>query len=80
MMGDRWGVTDEEVARRSPPELRDLPELAPGQRFTDRWRTSDGGLLSVDPGAQLTGQIMGAAMSYVLVPVGGSRVRRPASC
>lgn len=122
MIGDRWGVTDEEVARcypcddvipapvlrawrgvtvhatrsqlwpwvaqirlapysydcidnlgrRSPQELGDLSELAPGQHFTTAAGRPMGRILSVDPGVQLTGRIMGAVMSYVLVPVGGS--------
>lgn len=122
MIGDRWGVTDEEVARgypcddvipapvlqawrgvtvhatrsqlwpwvaqirlapysydwidnlgrRSPQELRDLSEPVPGQHFTTAGGRPMGRLLSVDPGVQLTGQIMGAVMSYVLVPMGRS--------
>ena len=120
MIGDRWGVSDEEVARRypcddlvpapvlqawrgvtvhatrsdvwpwvaqirlapysydwidnlgrrSPQELRDLSEPAPGQHFTTAGGRPTGRILSVEPGVQLTGQIMGAVMSYVLVPVG----------
>jgi hypothetical protein len=119
MIGDRWGVTDEEVARRypcddvvpapvlhawrgvtveasadrvwawvaqirlapysydwidnlgrrSPGELRDLPEPVTGEHFTAAMGGRPvGRILSVEPGVQLTGAIMGAVMSYVLVP------------
>ena len=120
MIGDRWGVSAEEVARhypcddlipaplwqawrgvtvhataadlwpwvaqirlapysydwidnlghRSPQELRELAEPAPGQHFTTAGGRPTGRILSVEPGLQLTGEIMGAVMSYVLVPVG----------
>ena len=119
MIGDRWGVSDAEVARhypcddlvpapllqvwrgvsvhakaadvwpwvaqirlapysydwidnlghRSPQELRDLAGPAPGQHFTTAGGRRAGRILSVEPGVQLTGEIMGAVMSYVLVPV-----------
>jgi hypothetical protein len=119
VIGDRWGVTAAEVARRypcdevvsepglqlwrgitvragprevwpwvaqiriapysydwidnlgcpSPHELRGLPEPVPGEHFT----TAFGGrrfgrIVAVTPGEHLTGRIMGAVMSYVLVP------------
>ena len=126
MIGDRWGVTDAEVARRypcdddvrsptlqawrgvtarapadrvwpwvtqirlapysydwidnlgrrSPRELRGLPEPRPGEPFTAAFGgRPTGRILSVEPGVQLTGMIMGAAMSYVLVPDGGAATR-----
>lgn len=121
MIGDRWGVTDDEVARhypcddivvapvlqawrgvtvlstpdrlwpwvaqlriapysydwidnlgrRSPRELRELPVPLAGQPFTATAGRPLGRVLSVTPGQQLTGQIMGAVMSYLLVPVDG---------
>jgi len=58
------------LGRRSPRELRDLPDPAPGQRFTSVGGRPTGRVLSVEPGVQLTGQIMGAVMYYVLVPAG----------
>lgn len=120
MIGDRWGVTDEEIARhypsddvvptpvlqawrgvtvgatrdriwpwigqirlapysydridnlgrRSPQELRGLPEPVPGEPFTTAATRRLGRILSVEPGAQLTGRIAGAVISYVLVPHG----------
>lgn len=125
MIGDRWGVSDQEVARpypcddlvpapvlqawrgvtvhvpssdlwpwvaqirlapysydwldnfgrRSPRELRDLPEPAAGQHFTTAGGRQTGRIVSVEPGVQLTGRIMGAVMSYVLVPTRGSTGR-----
>jgi hypothetical protein len=58
------------LGRRSPPELRDLAEPAPGQHFTTAGGRPTGRILSVEPGVQLTGEIMGAVMSYVLAPTG----------
>ena len=121
MIGDRWGVTDEEVARRypcdelvpngvlplwrgvtvqatvaevwpwlrmlqlspysydwidnlgrrSPRTLQDLPEPAVGDRFTRMGgRFGVGRVLAVEPGAHLTATILGAVMTYQLVPSG----------
>ncbi|HEX5118647.1 MAG TPA: polyketide cyclase [Pseudonocardiaceae bacterium] len=118
MIGDRWGVSDSEIARsypcddfvtaptvqawrgvgveapaaavwpwvgqvrlapysydwidnrgrRSPRELAGLPEPRVGDRFTTAGGRQLGRIVSVDPGKQLTATIMGAFMSYVLVP------------
>ena len=54
--------------RRSPRELAGLPEPRPGDRFTTAGGRALGRIMSADPGRQLTGTIMGAFMSYVLVP------------
>ena len=56
------------LGRQSPRRLYALPEPAPGEYFT----TALGGhrfgkIVAVVPGEQLTGRIMGAVMSYVLV-------------
>lgn len=63
------------LGRRSPRELRDLPEPRAGQRFTAVGGRPAGRILSVEPGVQLTGAIMGAVMSYVLVPAGEGSTR-----
>lgn len=120
MIGDRWGVTDDEVARhypcddfvsspalqvwrgvtvnckpdelwpwviqiqlapysydwidnlgrRSPQELRALPDPVVGQNFTTAATRPAGRILAVLPGVHLTGSIVGAVISYVLVPDG----------
>lgn len=63
------------LGRRSPRELRGLPDPAPGDRFTACAGRPLGSVLSVTPGEQLTGRILGAVMSYVLVPDGsGTRL------
>jgi hypothetical protein len=56
------------LGRRSPRELAGLPEPQAGERFTTAAGRQLGRIVSVDPGKQLTGAIMGAFMSYVLVP------------
>ena len=53
---------------RSPRELAGLPEPEVGERFTTAGGRELGRIVSVDLGEQLTGTIMGAFMSYVLVP------------
>jgi hypothetical protein len=61
--------------RRSPRVLMALPEPRPGEPFTTSGGRARGRIVSVDPGQQLTGTIMGAFMSYVLVPHdGGTRL------
>lgn len=59
------------LGRRSPQELRGLPEPVPGEPFTTAMGRRTGQILSVAPGEQLTATIMGAVMSYVLVPAAG---------
>ena len=61
--------------RRSPRELVGLPEPRVGERFTTAGGRKLGRIVSVDPGTQLTGTIMGAFMSYVLVPQGDGSTR-----
>ena len=56
------------LGRRSPRELAGLPEPQAGDRFTTAGGRELGRIVSVDPGKQLTATIMGAFMSYVLVP------------
>lgn len=54
--------------RRSPRQLEGLPEPQVGEAFTTAGGRKLGRIVSVDPGSQLTSTIMGAFMSYVLVP------------
>lgn len=56
------------LGRRSPRDLVELPEPRVGDRFTAAGGRQLGRIVSVDPGEQLTGAILGAFMSYVLVP------------
>ncbi|MBO0810395.1 MAG: polyketide cyclase, partial [Actinobacteria bacterium] len=56
------------LGRRSPRELAGLPEPRAGDRFTAVGGRQLGRILSVEPGKQLTATIMGAYLSYVLVP------------
>jgi hypothetical protein len=55
------------LGRRSPRELLDLPEPRAGDRFTTAGGREAGRIVSVDPGRQLTATIMGCYMSYVLI-------------
>ncbi|WDZ83843.1 polyketide cyclase [Micromonospora cathayae] len=63
------------LGRRSPRRLAGLPEPTVGEPFTAVGGRPQGRILSVDPGQQLTGGIMGAVMSYVLVPVADDTTR-----
>ena len=61
--------------RRSPRELRGLPDPQPGDPFSRTAGRPVGRVLAVGPGEHLTARIMGAVMSYVLVPAdGGTRL------
>jgi hypothetical protein len=57
------------LGRRSPRRLLDVPTPRPGQHFTRTGNRPQGTLLSLEPGVHYTGSILGSAMSYVLVPV-----------
>lgn len=56
------------LGRRSPRELADLADPVAGDRFTSSGGRGVGRVLSADPPHQLTATIMGAVMSYLLVP------------
>ena len=57
------------LGRRSPRRLLRVCEPAPGQRFTTVAGARPlGRILSAEAPYQLTGQIMGAVLSYVVVP------------
>ena len=59
------------AGRRSPQELRALPEPVVGQPFTAVAHRRLGEILAVSPGYHLTGRIAGATISYVLEPRSG---------
>lgn len=61
------------LGRRSPREPLGLPEPRAGEWFTTAGGRRLGRIVSADPGRQLTGTIMGAYMSYVLVHQGPGR-------
>jgi hypothetical protein len=56
------------LGRRSPRELRDVPEPTPGDPFTRAFGIDQGEVLAVEPGRKLTARIMSAYMSYAVVP------------
>ena len=58
------------LGRRSPRSLAGLPEPRVGEAFTASGGRPLGRIVSVEPGEHLTATIMGAFMSYVLVPHG----------
>lgn len=61
------------LGRRSPRVLYDLPDPRPGDPFSRAGGRFDvGRVRSIVPGEQLTASVMGALMSYVLVPAGPS--------
>jgi len=63
------------LGRRSPRRLADLPEPQVGERFTTAAGRRAGRIVAVDPGVHLTASILGAFMSYVLVPAGPGATR-----
>ena len=63
------------LGRRSPQQLMDAPEPRAGEAFTTAGGRKLGRIVSVEPQRQLTGTIMGAFMSYVLVPQGDGTTR-----
>jgi hypothetical protein len=63
------------LGRRSPRELRGLPDPVVGERFTTAAGRRLGRIVSVGPGEQLTGRLGSYVMSYVLLP-GASSTRR----
>jgi hypothetical protein len=56
------------LGHRSPRQLRSLPAPTVGEHFSTGFGRPAGRILAVTPGRALTGQIVGATMSYVLVP------------
>lgn len=61
------------AGRRSPRELRDLPDPRPGEPFTRvAGAFACGRVVSVVPREHLTAEIMGVVMSYVVVGEGAT--------
>ena len=59
------------LGRQSPQRLCGLADPVAGEPFTAALRGHPAGrIVAVIPGEHLTGEIMGAVMSYVLVPEG----------
>ena len=58
--------------RRSPRTIRSLRDPLPGDNFSTAAFGPVGRVLTVEPGHQLTAEITGCLMSYVLVPQGES--------
>lgn len=64
------------LGRRSPPQLRGLDEPTVGEAFTATAGRPMGRIVAVEPGVSLTGEILGAYLTYRLRPVlaGSSRL------
>jgi hypothetical protein len=61
------------LGRRSPQQLSGLPDPAVGESFTTAMRGhAVGRIVAVVPGEHLTGEILGAVMSYMLVAEGSN--------
>lgn len=58
------------LGRRSPRDLRSLPEPQVGDPFTRALGRDQGRVVAVDPGRELTATIMGAHLSYAVLPHG----------
>ena len=56
------------LGRRSPRELRDLPEPQAGDPLTRALGRDQGRVVAVVPGRELTATIMGAHLSYAVLP------------
>lgn len=56
------------LGRRSPRELRDLPEPRVGDPFTHALGRAQGRIVAVDPGRELTATVLGAHLSYAVLP------------
>jgi hypothetical protein len=56
------------LGRKSPQRLMGLPEPVVGEQFSTAATRPFGRILAVEPPKHLTGEIIGACISYVLVP------------
>ena len=60
------------LGRRSPRRLRELPEPAVGEPFTHALGRDRGRILAIVPERELTATIMGAHLSYAVLPRDGA--------
>lgn len=60
------------LGRRSPRRLREVPEPAAGEPFTHALGRDRGRILAVVAGRELTATIMGAHLSYAVLPQDGA--------
>lgn len=58
------------LGRRSPRHLLDLPDPTAGDPFLRAGGRPFGRVASVEPGEHVTGTVLGVAMTYLLVPEG----------
>ena len=63
------------LGHRSPRELLGLPEPRAGDPFTSSGGRPLGRVVAVEPGRQLTGTVLGAYLSYLVVPAGEEHSR-----
>ncbi|MGF9760032.1 hypothetical protein AAII07_33040 [Microvirga sp. 0TCS3.31] len=56
------------LGRRSPRDLLDVPEPRVGDAFTRALGRDQGRVVAVEPGRELTATIMGAHLSYAVLP------------
>ena len=56
------------LGRRSPRDRVDLPDPVVGDPFTRALGRDQGRVVAVDPGRELTATIMGAHLSYAVLP------------
>jgi hypothetical protein len=63
------------LGRRSPRRLREAPPPVAGEHFTSVGNRPRGRLLAIAPEVHYTGRILGAVLSYVLVPIGDGSTR-----
>ncbi|MGN6721411.1 MAG: hypothetical protein ACTHJM_02225 [Marmoricola sp.] len=63
------------LGRRSPRQLVDLPDPVVGDPFTATAGRPQGKVVAVEPGRSLTARIMGVHMSYLLEPEGEGGTR-----
>ena len=58
------------LGRQSPSALQELQDPSVGDPFTRAFGRDQGEVVAVEPGRELTARIMGAYMSYLVLPDG----------